>query len=137
VRRASARPQDLHPVAERPVPDAVNDAFRRVIRWRVGRRCPLGLVARQAVADAVAAEVLRARFPEEAARLERSWRTAVHVRRRLHDLGPEAEQVALRMLPTWRLPLKELPGVARAVTRPAPDSVPEGSRRSERGRKAA
>ncbi len=101
VRRASA-PAGPDSTAERPVADAVNDAFRRIIRVG-GHRCPLRLVARQAVADAVAAEALRAQFPKEIPRLQRPWRTAVRARSQLECPRPEAEQVALRMLPTWRL----------------------------------
>src|SRR4051794_5018569 len=47
------------------VTGAVDDGFRRVIRWQAGQRSPLGLVARQAVAEAVAADVLRSRLPQE------------------------------------------------------------------------
>jgi hypothetical protein len=63
-----------------------------------------------------AAEALRSTEPAAAAALEAPWRIAVRVRARLRSLGPGAEEVAVRLLPTWRLPLEQLPSVAAALT---------------------
>lgn len=107
---------------------ATNEAFAKVLRWRAGQSSALGLVARQAVAEAVAAESVRQSFPVAARELEQPWWTAVDVRARLRVLGPEAEEVALRMLPAWRLPLEDLLAVASVLTersRPAARVVPD------------
>src|SRR4051812_45536673 len=103
---------------------AIMQAWHRVIQWQACDGSPGALVAREVVAEAVAAEALRPRFPPVAAQLERPWRTAVRARGRLRDLSGDAEVVALRLLPTWRLPLEELPVVAVALaaaeSRPSP-----------------
>jgi len=118
VRRTLPRCPDP-PTAAGPseaVEVARHDAFRRVLRWQVPHRSPLGLVARQAVADAVTAHLIRADSPDEAARLERPWRSAMDVRLRLHVLGSNAEGTALRMMQSWRLPLVDLPDAVSALT---------------------
>jgi hypothetical protein len=71
------------------------------------------------VADAVAAEALKSTEPATAAVLGAPWRAAVRVRTRLRALGPGAEDVALRLLPTWRLPLDQLPDVAATLVSPS------------------
>ena len=118
VRRGASKSPGSHlPAVDRgQVTDAVNIGLHRVIRWRAGQDSRLGLVARHAVADVVAAEAVRSRFPSVAAQLECPWRTAVQVRNRLRNLGSDAEEVALRLLPTWQLPLEELPDAAAALT---------------------
>ena len=68
-----------------------------------------------AVAEAVAGEELSEVMPEVAANLSEGWRAARDVRARLRRLGPATEQVALRMVPSWRGDLRELPDAATAV----------------------
>jgi hypothetical protein len=71
--------------------------------------------ARWAVADAVVAPDLRSHMPGMARLLEGPWKTAVRIRQGLRTLGPEAEQVALRLLATWHGDLTDLPMVVEAL----------------------
>lgn len=65
VRRAAACESRFDLPAENlvQVAVAINEAFAKVLRWRAGQSSALGLVARQAVAEAVAAESVRQSFP--------------------------------------------------------------------------
>src|SRR4051794_17929368 len=70
------------------------------------------------VVDAVAALELSEVLPELAVDLGGPWRCAIKTREHLRTLGPEAEQVAQRIAPSWRMDLCELVFAVRAVTDP-------------------
>lgn len=57
-------------------------------------------------------------MPEMAAALRAGWQTACEVRSRLRQLGATAEELALKLTPTWRLAMEELPHAVHAVTLP-------------------
>lgn len=71
---------------------------------------------RYAVADAVAGEDLREVMPEVAAGLRAAWPLALEVRAQVRQLGPEAEEVAQRIAPSWRADLRDLVFTVAAVT---------------------
>lgn len=103
----------------------VSRAFRAAL-WRTHGWVPqpssrLHRLARYLAADAVAAHRLRDHLPEVADLLEQPWRHAVDVRGTLRLLGPEVEEVAARLAPSWMLPIRELPAAAAAVSATAPD----------------
>jgi hypothetical protein len=106
---------DLDPEHQALVDKAVANSMRLVVRWQAGHTSSLGLVARQAVVDAVAAHALRSLFPDLADHLCAPWETAVRIRNRLRELGPEVQETALRMLPSWRLGMDELVAAARVI----------------------
>ena len=130
VRRAAVNlsPERLSEQDELAVTAARGAAMRLVVRWRATTASPLSLVARQAVGEALAAEYIRGRLPELAEHLANPWQSAVWVRGQLRELGPDAEEVALRLLPTWRLPLRELPTVAATLIPDKHSSVAQGRR---------
>jgi hypothetical protein len=105
----------LTPSRQSLVEKALSDAFSLVVRWQVPDGAPDWLVAREAVVGAVAAERSARQLPEVADRLRANWDDAMAVRRWLRDAGLEAEAVAARLLPTWRRPLHELPGLLESL----------------------
>lgn len=94
---------------------AIKEGFGRVIRWQVGAATPLGLVARRRWLRLSAPQPCATSFRWVAAELERPRPTAVPVRTEWRGHRPESEAVALRLLPSWRLTLNELPPVAPSL----------------------
>ena len=78
-------------------------------------------MGRSAVADALAGHDLRYELPEVAVSLRTPWEEAMEVRAQLRRLGAAAEDTAVRLAPSWRLPLEELPAIATAVARAPTD----------------
>lgn len=65
-------------------------------------------LGRHAVADAVAGEDLREVMPEVAASLRPAWQLVLEVRAQVRQLGPDAEEVAQWIAPSWRADLRDL-----------------------------
>ena len=82
--------------------------------WRAARAAATEVPA---AVDMAIAEVVRDVVPPEVYRaLTAAWRTAVLVRRELHSLGGQAEQLAASLLEVgWTNPVEELPDVARGA----------------------
>lgn len=96
---------------------AVSSAARFSSTWvNLQAAGPYAGLGHATVADALAGEDLRFELPDAAAALREPWRQAKAVRAQLRSLGPAVEDAALRLAPSWRLPLRELPAAAAAVT---------------------
>ena len=97
---------------------AFNHALHLVGPWRNRVGLNSAWLARYAAADAVASVRLRDQHPKVADALGAPWQAALEVRARLRELGPEIEAVALRLVPSWRANLRDLPTAAVEVSLP-------------------
>lgn len=120
-----ARPQQqfyfeqLNPEDRRELSCALSSAARKTRQWRTRRHNLIGHVR-----EALAAWELYPALPEVAAELEQPWRCARQARSALGGLGPQGEQAAARLLPSWKHTSAELVAVvADLIGQPVPNET--------------
>jgi hypothetical protein len=113
---------------------ALSSAARFASTWlNLNLGDPHTRLGRLAAADALAGEDLRYELPAVAAALRSPWAEALEARKQLWRLGAAVEDTALRLAPTWQLPLAQLPFAASAVAADPPDEMCERRRRATKG----
>jgi hypothetical protein len=99
---------------------ALEDARRHTRRWLYYKLDVVDTHAHHAIRNALAAIDLDPYSPDIAHALAAAWDTTTQIRRHLHQLGPNAEELALRLTPTWGKDLHALPHVVTAILEKEP-----------------
>jgi hypothetical protein len=94
---------------------ALEDARRHTFRWLYYKLDVVDALAHHAIRNALAAIDLGSYRADIATVLATAWDTATQLLRHLHQLGPNAEELTLRVIPTWREGLHATPHVVTAI----------------------
>ena len=114
---------DLTPDEQAKISDAYENACAQTAGWHHP-----DTAVHEAVRDTLTARLVQSEQPVAAEALARPWTDAIQVRFELESMGRHVEGRAIRLAPTWHLPIHDLIQVASDLGSQSPDA---GSRPSK------